>query len=116
MRSLCVIAALLWTVTAAFAGEPVGSYRVEGTNPDGRSKYTGTVNVEKTGETFRVTWVVGGTRYVGTAVRNEGFIAVSYRSADSTGVALYAPDGDDWKGTWTSTGGHEAGSERWTRR
>ena len=39
MRALFVAAALLWSVATAFAADPVGSYDVQGSNPDG-SKYT----------------------------------------------------------------------------
>ena len=72
-------AALLWSA-AAFAADPVGSYSVEGTNPGGKSTYKGTVTVTKTGETFRVIWVVGGTRYIGTGIGDKDFLAVSYKS------------------------------------
>ena len=63
MRHLFAIgaAALLWSTAAAFAADPVGSYSVEGTNPGSGSRYSGTVTVEKTGQTYRVIWVVAGT-------------------------------------------------------
>jgi hypothetical protein len=46
------VAVLLWSA-AAFAADPVGSYKVEGANPGGGAKYRGTVTVEKTGQTYR---------------------------------------------------------------
>ena len=82
MRAISAIiaaAALTWSATA-FAADPVGTYDVQGSNPGGGSSYRGTVTVEKTGETYRVVWVVGGTRYVGTGIGNREFLAVSYRS------------------------------------
>jgi hypothetical protein len=95
----------------------VGRYRVEGTNPGGGSGYTGTVAVEKNGETYRVTWDVDGTRYVGTAIGDDKFLAVSYRSGNNTGLCLYGKDANDlWVGIWTYAGGRELGSERWTPR
>src|SRR5258708_3389140 len=92
MRHLLVAAALLWSATA-FAADPVGTYKIEGTNPGSGTKYTGTVTVEKTGETYRVVWVVGDSRYVGTGLGDKNFMAVSYNSGSDTGLALYGEDG-----------------------
>jgi hypothetical protein len=116
MRQLIAIsaAALLWSATA-FAADPVGSYSVEGSNPGGGGGYTGEVTVTKTGETYRVVWVVGGTRYIGTGIGNKDFIAVSYRSGNDTGLALYGADGGNWTGIWTYAGGKQVGPELWKR-
>lgn len=108
-------AALLWS-TAAFAADPVGKYDVAGANPGGGDKYHGTVTVEKTGDTYRVVWVVGGTRYIGTGIGNKDFLAVSYRSGNDTGLALYGSDGGNWAGIWTYAGGREVGPEMWKRQ
>ncbi len=118
MRKLfaAVAAALFFSLTAAFA-EPVGRYFVEGTDPGKPgSKYTGTVTVEKTGETYSVVWVIDGARYVGTGIGNKDFLAVSYRSGNQTGLALYGPQGDGWMGVWTYAGGSTMGTDRWVRR
>jgi len=114
MRAFFVAAALLWSVVAAFAADPVGSYEVQGNNPDG-SKYSGTVTVTQTGQTYRVVWKIGSTRYTGTAIGDKNFLAVSYQSANQTGLALYGADGDNWKGIWTYSGGTSMGAELWER-
>lgn len=101
--------------TAAYAADPVGRYSVEGTNPGGGGTYSGTVSVEKTGETYRVVWVVGGTRYIGTGIGDKDFIAVSYKSGNDTGLALYGSDGGNWTGVWTYAGGRQMGAEIWKR-
>lgn len=111
-----VTAVLLSTAMSAFAADPVGTYDISGTNPSGGSTYSGTVTVTKTGETYRVVWIVGDTRYVGTGLGNKDFIAVSYRSGDDTGLALYGPDGGNWAGLWTHAGGQNVGAEIWKRR
>ncbi len=117
MRHLIVVAAaLLLSATAAFAADPVDDYAVEGTNPGGGSQYRGTVSISKTGETYRVVWVVGGTRYIGTGIGNKDFIAVSYRSGNDTGLALYGADGGNWTGVWTYAGGRQVGTETWRRQ
>ncbi len=111
-----IAAALVLTVTAAFA-ELEGRYAVSGTDPGKpNSSYTGTVTVEKTGDTYKVVWVIGGTQYVGTGIGNKDFLAVSYRSGSQTGLALYAPNADGWTGVWTYAGGTEMGTDSWVRR
>jgi hypothetical protein len=105
---------LVWSA-AAFAASPVGEYTVQGTNPGGNGKYTGTVTVTRTGETYRVVWEVAGTKYIGTGIGNKEFIAVSYKSGSDTGLALYGADGTDWSGVWTYAGGRQMGAEIWKR-
>jgi hypothetical protein len=102
--------------TAAWAADPVGTYDVSGSNPGGSGSYTGTVRVEKTGETYKVTWEIAGTRYIGTALGDERFLGVSYRTGNNTGLALYGEEGADWVGVWTYANGTELGKEKWTRR
>jgi hypothetical protein len=114
-RFVVVSAALLWSAAAAFAAEPSGTYRIEGANPGGKGQYKGTVSVTKTGETYQVVWVVGSTRYVGTGIGNKDFLAVSYKSGNDTGLALYGADGGNWSGVWTYAGGKEVGPEIWKR-
>ena len=97
MRSLVVAAALLWSVATAFAADPSGTYDVQGTSPDG-SKYTGTVTITQTGETFKMIWKIGRDTYRGTAIGDKDFLAVSYTSGSDTGLALYGADGGNWKG------------------
>lgn len=117
MRDIATIAAaLLFSATAAFAADPVGTYRVEGNNPGGGSPYSGTVSVERTGDTYRVVWVIAGTRFVGTGIGNRDFISVSYRSGNQTGLALYGEDGGNWRGVWAFANGTALGTEVWHRR
>lgn len=117
MRFLCAtMTALCLSTAGAFAADPTGIYSVEGSNPGGGSAYRGTVTVTRTGETYRVVWVVGATRYVGTGIGNKDFIAVSYRSGTDTGLALYGADGGNWAGVWTYSGGRDVGAEFWKRQ
>ena len=112
-----LIAALALLIAApAFAADLTGDYTIEGSNPGNKGHYTGTVTVRRTGETYSVVWVVGGTRYVGTGIGNKDFIAVSYRSGNDTGLALYGADGANWNGIWTYAGGKQVGAERWLRQ
>lgn len=116
MRHLFALsAAALLSAATAFAADPVGSYSVAGNNPGGGSKYGGTVTVETTGQTYRVIWIVGGTRYVGTGIGDKDFLAVPYKADSDTGLALYGADGGKWAGVWTYAGGHQIGAEVWKR-
>jgi len=100
----------------AWAGDPVGRYRVVGSNPANQTKYAGMVTVERTGETFRVTWRIGKQVFVGTGIGGDNGFAVAYRSGNRTGIAIYVAKGVDWKGLWTYAGGRAIGAEAWIRR
>jgi hypothetical protein len=117
MRHLFAItaAALLWSAATAVA-EPVGQYLGHGTNPGSTSEYSGTISVERIGQTYRVTWFVGGLGYVGTGIGNKDFIAVSYKSSrGDTGLALYGASRENWSGVGTYAGGRAIGTEVWKR-
>ena len=117
LKTLAAIAAaLVLSATLAFAGDPVGRYSVVGSNPGGNGRYSGSVTVEKTGDTFRVTWDIGSQTFVGTGIGSEKGFAVSYRSGGQTGLAIYGANGANWEGVWTYTGGKEIGGEVWTRQ
>jgi hypothetical protein len=109
-------AVLLLSVSFACAGDPVGRYAVVGSNPGSGTNYSGTVTVERTGDTFRVTWDIGNQTYVGTGIGSDKGFAVAYRSGNQTGLAIYGAKGEDWEGVWTYTGGRDIGGEAWTRR
>jgi hypothetical protein len=111
-----LVAALVLSSSLALAGDPVGRYSVVGTNPGNKAPYSGTVRVERTGETFRVTWNIGGQSFVGTGIGNDKGFAVSYRSGSQTGLAMYGANGNNWDGVWTYTGGQDIGGEVWTRQ
>jgi hypothetical protein len=115
MRLLAAAVSLVLLASSAWAVHE-GEYDVEGTNPGSGSGYSGTVRVSRTGETYNVVWTVGGTRYVGTGIGNKDFLAVSYRSGNSTGLALYGQADGSWQGIWTYAGSREVGTERWTPR
>jgi hypothetical protein len=101
ITAILAAAALTWSA-AAFAADPVGTYDVRGSNPGGGSSYRGTV--------------IGGTRYVGTGIGNREFLAVSYRSGNGTGLAMYGAEGGNWKGIWAFAGARQIGQESWGRQ
>lgn len=116
MRHASAMALVLCALSMpALADELEGRYAVRGVNPGGSGGYSGTATVEKTGDTYRVTWVIGSSRYVGTAIGSPSGIAVTYRAGDSTGVAIYTPVQGGFSGFWTYAGGRLIGEERWSR-
>jgi hypothetical protein len=131
MRCAFSAVVLLAAATAALAG-PEGSYSVVGVNPDTGGNYTGRVEVSRTGDTYRVVWNIGGTRYVGTglgarvvdgrtivgvASHEDTAMAVGYVSAGTFGQAFYYIDADgEWSGVWTYAGSKVVSTEKWKRR
>jgi hypothetical protein len=106
------------SVSLAFA-DPGGTYDVEGSGPGGSTTYRGTVEVTRTGETYRITWTIGEEIYTGTAIGNDDVLSIAYASADSAqhGLAVYSREqGGDWAGLWTPSGGTTLAKERWRRR
>ena len=114
-KGLAASAAMFLFCGVAIA-DPVGRYSVRGTNPNG-SAYSGSVQVTKTGDTYRVVWDIGGQTYSGTGIGNDDFIAVSYRAGNQTGIALYGRKSSGvWEGVWAYAGGREVGTDRWSPR
>ena len=94
LRKLVAAAvALVLSGSLAFAGDPAGRYSVVGSNPGGHGRYSGTVTVERTGDTFRVTWDIGSQTFVGTGIGSDKGFAVTYRSGAQTGLAIYGANG-----------------------
>ena len=95
--------------TAALA-DPSGKYAVDGKGPDGNG-YKGTATITKTGDTYKVVWSIAGEKYIGTAVGDDDFFAVGYKSGNDSGIAVYGREGKTWKGVWTYSGGTTVGTE-----
>ena len=104
-------------VTIADAASIIGSYSVDGTNPDG-SKYFGTVDL-KPGDAGKVdvSWVIGSSTWAGTGeVTSEGKLLVTYGGTFSgDGTWSMMSDGK-LHGDWQATGTSQAGKEVWTKQ
>lgn len=115
-NAMAAATVVVLTSTVALAGEPAGEYTVAGNSPGSSHRYSGSVTVDRTGDTYHVVWRIGRETYVGTGIGSPDGLAVSYRSGNLTGIAIYYPKGNDWEGVWTVAGGRTIGGERWTRR
>jgi hypothetical protein len=108
------IFALLLSIGVAL-GDPEGTYDMTGVNPGNGSKYSGTVVVQRTGDTFQVTWTVNRQQILGIGIGKSDYLAVSYRSGNIIGLAVYSQSEDGWIGIWAPVGSRELGSETWKR-
>lgn len=113
--AVATIACALVLLTTSAMAQVTGRYNMTGQNPDG-SAYDGNVQVEKTGDAYRVTWFIGGQRYVGTGIGSDEALAVTYRSGNNTGVALVFAEAGIYKVVWTYAGGTTLGLEEWRKR
>lgn len=102
MRILLVLVASLLAFPAP-ASELIGSYRIEGRNPDG-SGYRGALSVFREDGHWRFSWRTG-TNVEGYGIEREGRVAVSW-GAPTCGVVLYeiGPRGR-LDGIWKYRGG-----------
>ena len=97
-----------------FCADPAGSSRWGGPHPGGAHLQHPLLPGKKQKKLSRG---LGGGRHPLCRHRHRQaeFIAVSYKSGNDTGLALYGSDGGNWKGLWTYAGGREVGAEIWKR-
>ena len=114
-RLVAALIALVLSASTTLA-DPVGTYEVTGTNPGIGSKYSGMVVVQRTGDTFQVTWAYpSGERVIGIGIGKSDYFAVSYRDGKNIGLAVYTETGDGWIGIWAPFGSPALGTESWKR-
>lgn len=112
----CVVGVLVLLLSVGWAlADAEGTYELSGVNPGNGSKYSGMVVVQRTGDTFQVTWTVNGQQIIGIGIGKSDYLAVSYRSGNTIGLAVYTESSDGWIGIWAPAGGRELGSETWKR-
>jgi hypothetical protein len=115
MKALLAAAVLCLAAVAPAWADPAGTYTVSGTNPDGTTKYQGTVTVTDTGDTFKVVWTIGDSTTTGTAIGNDDVLSIGYATGDNTGVALFTSKNGVWDGVWSYLGQTKLGLEEWTK-
>ena len=112
----------------AYAG-PEGVYHVKGLNPDTGGEYTGTVQVARKDETYRIVWKIAGAETVGVGIGlkivdgqmvagpasdADTGIAISYSSGKTPGNATYTEFSDGiWHGVWAFKGYRKVSTEEW---
>ena len=134
MRAAAVISACIFIAVPTLAlADPTGTYNVVGRNEDNGGTYKGTVEVSRTGATYKVVWVIAGKKSIGTGLGShfengntivtgpasdkDAGLSVGYINKDSFGIATYYQQSDgSWSGVWTSGGSQHTTSETWTRQ
>jgi hypothetical protein len=126
--SIAVVLASLMFPASALAG-PEGTFHVQGVDPEDGNDYTGSVEVIRQGEAYKVIWKIDGevTNGVGLGLRlidgrmvagpasdQDTGIAISYLSDDAPGNAIYTEFSDGtWHGVWAYEGHNKVSFEEW---
>jgi hypothetical protein len=103
---------------AAPAGpNPAGSYAVVGEDLSEHSNYDGTVQVTRTGGTFKVRWKLDTDVYNGVGVVIGGaFVVASLNGDGAADIMIATPAAGGWAARWTSTKDTVVSTETWTAR
>jgi len=79
-RALAAAAVVAMIATSALA-DPIGKYSIRGTNPGDGKPYSGEVTVTRTGDTYRVVWLIGSDTYTGTGIGLHTALFLDLRGA-----------------------------------
>jgi hypothetical protein len=84
------------------AGDVGGTYRVQGTNPNG-APYQGTATITVTSQnTCRIVWKTGNTSSEGICMRNQNAFSAGYILQGDVGLVIYEINDDgSMEGLWT---------------
>ncbi|WP_437971464.1 serine/threonine-protein kinase [Sorangium sp. So ce260] len=82
-----------------------GTYDITSSrNPGGQGSYAGNVLLSRSGETYRIAWIITkGAGYEGIAFVQGSTVAVGWASGGPYGAAAYRIEGDRLRGQWIST-------------
>ena len=109
-----VLAGVLGIGVSVSAADIEGTYSAKGTNPDGKGKYTGSVIISKTKDTYKVVWSVGMV-YIGTGIVVGDILSVAYvdENKKSFGIVVYKilDSGKKLEGVWCAHNGKALGKE-----
>ena len=87
-----------------------GQYQVSGQMPNGQS-YSGTLSLQKTGDTFQAQWAIGNTIYNGVGMLSGDLLVIGYGYGQGFGVVEYAFNRNQANGRWAMGGGQSLGIE-----
>lgn len=82
-------------------GQIEGIYQVTGVNQGGSSRYKGTLQIDKVGDTYQLLWKVGNI-FRGVGFRSGDWLIVSWGGNQPLGIADYKLDGSQAKGRWSA--------------
>lgn len=106
----CALALTLMLVAWALpawgqvAGPTPGTYRVEGTNPNGTT-YKGQATIAQAAEGFRMIWTIAGQSFSGTGRMEGGSLVIRWQGPSGNGMVIYRPGPQGiWRGLWDGPG------------
>ncbi|WP_075293135.1 hypothetical protein [Pararhizobium arenae] len=127
-RFTLAMTALISTSVSAYA-DPVGTYKISGTNLETNEPYSGMLTIERAGGVYAVEWDIDGEKLsgvglggkleganftVGSASPDDTVISLGYSQNNAVGMGIYLmqPDGS-WEGVWTAEGLQKSNPEKW---
>ena len=115
MKLRNALLSLLFILPVTMFASISGTYKVEGFDPSTQSKYTGTVVIQKRGQTYSAIWTFpSGNEDIATGVRKGDHISFVFQEhpTNDFGVQQYEIDGDILKGPWARFGINQKGFEK----
>ena len=116
MRILILAGLLLATAVPALGQKAAGQYAVAGVCPGQQGAYRGTLTITADGPRYALTWVIAGETFYGSAIEQDGRLAIAYTSAGQSGIMISKPTGSGWEGVWSMYRSNMACSESWVAR
>ena len=100
-------------------GDGTGTFRiVKGTTPGSSGQYRGEVRIEKTGDTYTMTWKIAGSTHRGVGLMVGDSLVAGWTPRRDVGVVAYriSDGGAKLEGVWAPLGATQLGTEVLSRR
>lgn len=91
-----------------------GEYQTSGRDSGG--EYNGNLTINKSGETYQLTWKTDNDSYSGVGIRTGDWLAVGWGPTENLGVLEYEINGNEAKGRWAIPNISELGTDNINRR
>lgn len=99
--------------TGGRSGELEGEYEITSTDPGPEGlQFTGTLNIQRSRDTYQVTWNVDNQTYRGVGLRVDDWLIVGWGQGDGLAVSEYEFDGNKATARWALSGSRELGMEK----
>lgn len=118
-KALLSMMLLLFPMINLFA-DITGEYTLTGFDPHENKPYTGSANIVKDGEVFKIHWKFSdGSKAHGTGVHENQAVSFVFQTTDTPkpnlGVQMYHVLEGELKGPWVYQGGEKVGHETLTK-
>lgn len=115
---LAGLVAILTGLSAPALAQGEGFYDVAGTDARTGKSYGGRISIASTGpETWRLTWIFGGSQHEGYGIGDGKTLSVLFHTGEGHGLVVYTWNGTDaYEGRWGFPHQTTISSERLTKR